>query len=112
MNSDITGERFIINAENRAYKPLVAEIADCFGIKPPAIHAKPWMMGAAWRLSKLASVFTGKAPAIDKVSAQSASIARDFDNSKLKKAINIQFKPVSESVKEISAALNTISGSN
>lgn len=112
MNSGISGERFIVNAENRAYKPLVTEIANCFGVKPPVTLAKPWMMGLAWRLSKLASVFTGKAPAIDKVTAQSASIARDFDNSKLKKAIGIVFKPVSESVKEICAALNAISGSN
>ncbi|MFB9842257.1 SDR family NAD(P)-dependent oxidoreductase [Mucilaginibacter ginsenosidivorans] len=112
MNSDISSERFIVSAENRAYKPLVIEIANCFGVKPPASLAKPWMMGLAWRLSKVASVFTGKAPAIDKVTAQSASIARDFDNSKLKDAINIDFKPVSQSVKEICAALDTISGSN
>lgn len=107
MNSDIHSERFIISAENRDYKSLTAEIAQCFGIKPPARLAKPWMMGLAWRSAAFWGAVTGNAPAIDKVSAQAASITRNFDNNKIKKVIGIEFKPLSVSVKEVCAALKT-----
>ncbi|WP_114941634.1 NAD-dependent epimerase/dehydratase family protein [Mucilaginibacter endophyticus] len=105
MNSDITAERYIISAENRDYKGMVAEIADGFGIKPPAIYAKPWMMELAWRLAAVGAALTGGVPAIDKTSAQTASLTREFDNSKIKKAIGFEFKPISNTVKEICEAL-------
>jgi dihydroflavonol-4-reductase len=107
MNSDITAERFIISAENHNYKNLTAEIAREFGIKPPATLAKPWIMELAWRGTALAAFITRNAPAIDKVSAKAASITRDFDNNKIKKAIGFEFKPVSESVKEVCEALKS-----
>jgi nucleoside-diphosphate-sugar epimerase len=108
MNSDISSERFIISAENQDYKSLTAGIAQDFGIKPPATLAKPWMMTLAWRGAALAAFITRGMPAIDKVSAQAASITKKFDNSKIKNAIGIQFKPLSLSVKEVCDALKTI----
>ena len=106
MNSKISGERFIISAENISYKDITAEIAADFGIKPPAKLAKPWMMELAWRGASLAGAVTGKKPAIDKVSAQAASIVKQFDNSKIKKATGIEFKPLSISIKEVCEALS------
>jgi dihydroflavonol-4-reductase len=105
MNGDITGERFIISAENHNYKNLTAGIAHSFGIKPPATLAKPWMMELAWRGAAFAAFITNSAPAIDKVAARAASLTRDFDNSKIKKAIGIQFKPLNLSVQEVCDAL-------
>jgi dihydroflavonol-4-reductase len=106
MNSDIMAERFIISAENCTFKQITAEIAEGFGIKPPSIYASPWMMGLAWRGAKIWATLTGTKPALDKVSAQSASMMRDYDNSKIKNAIGIKFKPVGESVKEICKKLS------
>ena len=105
MNSDIHSERFIISAENRDYKQLTAEIAEGFGIKPPAKYANAWMMNLAWRGAALIAAITGKAPAIDKIAAQSATMTRNYDNSKIKKAIGLEFKHVSTSIKEICAKL-------
>jgi dihydroflavonol-4-reductase len=105
MNSDETAQRFIINAENMRFKQLFELIAKGLGVKAPTMEAKPWMMEVAWRAAALGSIFTRKAPAIDKVSAQSASIERRFDTSKLQKAINHQFKPLEQTIAETSAAL-------
>jgi nucleoside-diphosphate-sugar epimerase len=101
MNSDITGERYIISAENRNYKQLTGEIADGFGIKQPSTLAKPWMMSIAWRAARIIGALTGKDPSIDKVSAQAASMTRNYDNSKIKRATGIEFKPLSVSIKEV-----------
>jgi dihydroflavonol-4-reductase len=108
MNSNLHAERYIISAENRDYKQLTAEIAQGFGIKPPATRANAWLMGLAWRGAKLAAALTGKDPAIDKISAQAASMTRNYDNSKIKKAIVIEFKPVSVSIKEICQRLQGV----
>jgi dihydroflavonol-4-reductase len=101
MESAITEERYIISAENWHYKDVTTAIANGFNIKPPAILAKPWMMELAWRGAKVASAITGKPPAIDKIAAQSAVQFRDFDNRKIKSAIGIEFKPISESIGEV-----------
>jgi dihydroflavonol-4-reductase len=101
MESDITEERYIISAENWHYKEMTAAIAAGFKIEPPVMLAKPWMMELAWRGAKLAGFLTGKAPAIDKIAAQSAVQFRDFDNSKIKSAVGIEFKPISRSITDI-----------
>ena len=101
MESDISGERYIINGENRAYKQLFEEIANCMHVKAPGKLAKSWMMEVAWRGAAFWGMLTGSAPAIDKTSARAASVTRNFDNSKIKKAIGFEFKPVSDTIKEI-----------
>ncbi|RYY06443.1 MAG: hypothetical protein EOP43_06340 [Sphingobacteriaceae bacterium] len=101
MESQISKERFIINAENWSYKTLFTEAANHFNIKPPAQEAKPWMLEIAWRASVLGTVFTGKKMGVDKISAQSASRVQDYDNSKVKTALSFAFKPVKQSVREI-----------
>jgi nucleoside-diphosphate-sugar epimerase len=101
MNSSITAERYIISAENYPYKDMTTEIARGFGIKPPAKLAKPWMMGLAWRGAAFIAALTGKSPSIDKTSALAASQIREFDNSKIRKAIGIEFKPVSTTILEV-----------
>ncbi|HEY4324436.1 MAG TPA: NAD-dependent epimerase/dehydratase family protein [Mucilaginibacter sp.] len=108
MNSNLHSERYIISAENRDYRQIITEIANGFGIKPPSIYANAWMMGLAWRGAALIAAITGRDPSIDKISAQAASTTRNFDNSKIKKAIGIEFKPISTSIKEICEQLRNI----
>ena len=105
MNSGIEGERYIINAENRYYKDITAKIAEGFSIKPPATLATPWMMGLAWRGAAIWAALTGKAPSLDKTSAEAATKVRGFDNSKIKNAIGFVFRPVDETVIEVCEAI-------
>ena len=108
MNSKISAERFIISAENRVYKQLTAEIAAGFNVQPPAIFASAWVMGLAWRGAALVATVTGRAPLLDKTSAQAASVMRDYDNSKIRGAIRIRFKSLSVSIEEICKALSPL----
>lgn len=105
MNSNITAERFIISAENRNYQQLIPEIAKGFDVPPPTILAKPWMMEIAWRGAAFLSAITGKPPMLDKIAARSATLNKNFDNTKIKKAIGIEFKPISKTIIEVCAAL-------
>lgn len=105
MDTDISDERYIINAENWEYKRLTTYIAEKFGVKPPAKEAKPWMLEMAWRSAALWGGITGKSPAIDKIAARSASVVQNYDNSKIKKAIGVEFKPIDQTLDEIVSAL-------
>ncbi|MES2426756.1 MAG: NAD-dependent epimerase/dehydratase family protein [Bacteroidota bacterium] len=101
MESNITSQRYIINAENRDYKQLTAEIAKGFNVSPPSALAKPWMMELAWRAAAVAGYITRSRPALDKIAAKSSTQVRDFDNSKIKSVVDIEFKPISRSITEI-----------
>jgi dihydroflavonol-4-reductase len=106
MNSDIIAERYIVNAENWDYKDLFNTVADKFHVKAPSRQAQPWMLELAWRGASFIGSITGKDPSLDKISAQSASQVMNYDNSKVKKAIGFEFKPIDSTIDEVVAVLN------
>jgi len=105
MESDITAERFTLSADNLHYKDFFAQIAKGFGIKAPATEAKPWMLGIAWRVAKLASVFTGKPAALTKDAARSSFNLSYYSNKKITDTLNFKFKPLKQSIAEVCNAL-------
>ncbi len=105
MNSEISGERYTLSADNLHYKDFFAQIAKGFELKAPTIEAKPWMLGIAWRAAKFVSWFTGKAPALTKDAARSSFNLSYYSNEKVKNAIPIQFKPLTQSILEVCQAL-------
>ncbi len=105
MNSEISGERYTLSADNLNYKDFFSEISAGFGIKAPSSEAKPWMLGIAWRAAKLASIFTRKAPALTKDTARSSFNLSYYSNEKIKNAFAFNFKPLKESIREVCQAL-------
>ncbi|MET4080546.1 dihydroflavonol-4-reductase [Pedobacter sp. UYP30] len=106
MESQFSGERFIISSENYTYKDLFGAIADGFGLSRPKIEAKSWMLGIAWRALKVGALLTGKTPAITKDTAKSSITNSYYCNEKISNAINIKFKPVLASIKDITNYLS------
>jgi dihydroflavonol-4-reductase len=106
MNTDIKTERFIITAENWNYKDLFTLTAQGFGIKPPQKQASPTLLNWAWRLSSVWRFLTNRHIGIDKVTAQAASKKLEYSNTKIAKAIGIEFKPISLTITEICRALS------
>ncbi len=109
MNSDVLAERFIINAENYTYKKLFEEAAKGFGTNTPLKEAKPWMLAIAWRVAKIKKLLTGKSGGLTKDTAKSAFELQKFSNQKIMQLLNYQFKPIAESIKEITQALSKLS---
>ena len=106
MESDIKGERFIISSENYIYKQLFSEIAEGFKLPKPIFEAKAWMLGLAWRALKFGSLFTGNPPPITKDTAKSSLTYSYYDNEKIIAATGIEFKPLAETIKEITKHLS------
>ncbi len=60
MESDVSGERFIVVNKNASFAHIVQTIARALGVKPPSVEAKPWMTAIAWRLDYVASLLGKK----------------------------------------------------
>jgi nucleoside-diphosphate-sugar epimerase len=83
MESNISAERFIINAENKSYKEVFDLIAKGFNKKPPHKKVNKFLSALVWRLEAIKSRFTGNEPLLTKETARTAMAKVKFDNSKL-----------------------------
>lgn len=101
MESDISGERFIVNGDTWPFKKLQDTIALCFGKKGPVRKTTPFLLGLAWRMERAKSFFTGKKPLLTRESARVAQSQTWFSNEKLLKALpGFSFTPLEETIKK------------
>jgi dihydroflavonol-4-reductase len=101
MKSEITDERFIVCAKNISYRDLFFLIADSFGNKRPSVSIDKWQSEIAWRLYAVKGFLTGKKQTVTKESARLSQLIHNYDNSKIKNALNFEFTPLEESVQRI-----------
>ena len=101
MESGISEERFIVNGDTWSFKKLQETIAEGFQKKKPVKEATPFLLGIAWRMEKLKSLFSGKKPLLTKESARVAVSKTWFENDKLLKALpGFSFTPLEETIKK------------
>lgn len=106
MESDISGERFIISAENKTYRYLFSEIAKAFGKKIPFRKVTPFIAGITWRLAAVKSLFTNSHPLITKETAATSLSAVEYDNRKLLKFLpGFRYRTLQETISETCAVL-------
>lgn len=101
MESDIQNERFIINAENWSYRDLFTEIARGLNKKPPAIALQPWMLNAARLGKEVLASLTGTENSLSKDTVRTAFKKQNYSNGKIKKALNLEFRSIKDSIEEI-----------
>ncbi|WP_296380701.1 NAD-dependent epimerase/dehydratase family protein [Winogradskyella sp.] len=102
MTSTIKNEKFILVSENLSFKTFQTKTANALNVKPPNIEAKPWLLGMVWRLDWLKFKLLGKRRNLSKQTAKSAVSITKYDNSKLKKMLNFEFKPIDKTIDEVS----------
>ena len=101
MNSNIKNEHFILVSENLSFKDFQYKVAHSLNVKPPKKEAKPWLLNVAWRLDWLKHKITGSRRSFVKHTAKSAVSITQYDNSKIKNALDFEFKPINQSIEEI-----------
>lgn len=112
QRQDIFSQRFILNSENISNKALLYRIAELLHKKAPSIEAKPFILSIAWRMAKLASIFTRKNPTLTKESARAAASKLSFKNEKIQKVIGFSFKPIDQTLQEIAETYTNIKTTN
>lgn len=73
MESNINGERFILNSENISYKDLFEMMAAELKVKPPNLKANKILSEIAWRLLAVKTLLTGKPSTITKETSETAN---------------------------------------
>lgn len=101
-NTEITGERFVLNSENLSNKSLLERVAILLEKPAPRIEAKPFMLGAAWRIAKLVAFIKGTRPTLTRETAQAAASMLAYSNKKITDTTGYIFKPVDVTLKEMS----------
>ncbi|RXJ52154.1 NAD-dependent epimerase/dehydratase family protein [Gelidibacter gilvus] len=100
MQSPIKNERFIVISENLSFKEFQHQTALALGVKPASKEATSLILGIGWRLDWLNRLFTGKRRRLSKHMTKSAKSITKYDASKLKNALNFEFKPMQISIEE------------
>lgn len=100
LESDVSGERFILSSENIPYKKLFGYIAESLNKPYPRYKANKWMSELYWRSEYVKSKLTGKKPLVTKETALTAMNHYSYSNYKLKKQFDYKFIPIKESIKE------------
>jgi nucleoside-diphosphate-sugar epimerase len=85
MNSEISGQRFLITSENASFRHFFNLIHKGFGKSLPNIKAGKFLSSFAWRAEKIRSILTGAPPLITQETARSAHRISSFSNKKILK---------------------------
>jgi dihydroflavonol-4-reductase len=105
MDSNINGERFILNAENKSYADVFKMIATAFKKKLPNKVVTPFLSKIIWRWEALKYKITGKEPLVTKETATTALANTHYDNSKLTKYLpSFGYTNLEETIKQICEA--------
>ena len=97
--SNITGERFILNSENLSYKEIFSEISSAFEVKKPKYNADRKLMTFAYYMDSLLSILRIKKQEITKSIVKSSLNKTEYENKKIKEALGFEFIPIKETIR-------------
>lgn len=112
MESNISGERFIVSAQNLPFQKLFELIAKTLDKPTPSIRVSPLLRELAWRIEWLRSRITGKRLTITKETARLSSKNQYFDNSKSIQALDFQYRELENTIAEISDCMKQSATNN
>ena len=103
MESDISGERFIVNAENHLFKDAFTMMCKALGRKAPFIKAPNWSIELMWRADSIKSTLLGVEPLVTKELARGLQTFFKYDNAKLLKKIDHNYRSLQTIVNDTAA---------
>lgn len=105
MESDISGERYIINAANLAYKDQMYQMSKTLDKKPPSIKVTPLIQEVAWRAAAVQGFLLRKRPFITKETARMSAKRYYYDAQKSIDELGMNYIPFEQTVRETSQQL-------
>lgn len=104
MESNISGEKFLVTSQNLTFKDIIWQIADELKVKRPGIEAGKMLRSIAWRTEAVKALFTSQRPLITQESAALAAIDFTYSNEKIKQALNYSFTPINKTIADTAKA--------
>jgi dihydroflavonol-4-reductase len=103
--SDISGERFLLNAGSIHYRDLFNSIADHMHKKRPSFKVGAGLAAVIWRVEALRTWLMGTKPLITRETAQSGARKIRYNNEKIKNALGFNFQPIEKTISRVSESL-------
>jgi dihydroflavonol-4-reductase len=103
--SKCKSQRFILNSENWSYQKLFSHIADALQKPKPSFFASNLMLSLAWRSASVYNLFAKNSSPITRETTFKANSQTIYDGSKITRAINFQYLPVADSIKQTASYL-------
>ncbi|MFM2231210.1 MAG: hypothetical protein RL607_2468 [Bacteroidota bacterium] len=101
MESDISGERFILIAENRTYKDIIFTISDLLKVSKPKFEVRKWHLELGWRIDALISFLFRTRRRLSRQSANSLLSNSFISNEKIKTALEFEFESIDPYLEKI-----------
>ena len=106
MNSDVSGQRFIVSGFNETYRHVFELIADAFDKRRPHREVTPFIAKLVTISEAIKSKVTGKDPLVTKETAKTAITRASFNNHKLLNTLaDFTYTPLEETISYTCAAL-------
>jgi dihydroflavonol-4-reductase len=110
MESNISGERYIVSAENKSFREFATLLNSTFGHKAPSRKAGKFTLSFVSSVEAIISAISGKPRRLTPIIAKALLNRNFYNNAKVKKATGIEFMPIEQSIKDV--ALKYIADNN
>jgi dihydroflavonol-4-reductase len=101
MDSDISGERYCVVAENKSFKDLTAKIAELYAVKPPSIYATKTTTQIISVIDMILSKLKIKKSTFSKFIASSLHANDRYSNKKIVETLNFNFTTINSGIQKI-----------
>ncbi|WP_045689682.1 NAD-dependent epimerase/dehydratase family protein [Hymenobacter sp. AT01-02] len=99
LDTEISGERYVLSAGSLPLHQFFAEAATCFGKRPPTTEVPNWLAESIWRLEHVRSLLTGARPLITKDTARAGRQPTEYKADKVRQTLHMEFRPLSETIR-------------
>lgn len=103
MESDISGERYILNSINTTHRAFFDGIAQALGVPAPPITVGPLLAEVAWRVEWLKEKLLGIPPMATKESVRASVTHYTYGNEKSRSVFGFEYIPFEQTVRETAA---------
>lgn len=100
MQSEISNERFVLVAEHWTYKRFLETLTSSVNGKAPKKLAPSWLLSMGWQMDWLKTKLTGARRQLTKNLVRTLSTDTVYTSDKIKTALNLNFKAVSDTIRE------------
>ena len=104
MDSDISGEKFIVSAENASFRDVMWMAADAMKTRRPYIRSGKALGELGWRIEALKSLFSTPSQLVTRDSVSIGQNDFYYSNDKICKALGFTFRPLAETISDVANA--------
>jgi nucleoside-diphosphate-sugar epimerase len=98
MESDISGERYILASENITFRSLFEKISTALGKPAPRFRVRRWMGELFWRVEWLRSRANGKPSLVTRETTRTAMSVHRYSSQKIRSLPGVRFRPLDETI--------------